>query len=166
MGASNNAQPIQSQTAPPAAIAPSGGGGCGHGGGQAAPPPVSQPPMAQASQPPQQSNMPSWFTGNSGGAVPPMPQTGMGGAASAMTNEYQTHSVDPKDSRSLFNTLPGPTGGRPMGPPGQGGASIGQSLDLQSLPWMGGGMMVGPDGQAKAGVMEGGQVMPQTLFSM
>ena len=107
--------------------------------------------------------MPSWFTGNSGGAVPPMPQIGMGGAASGMTNEYQTHSIDPKNSSDLFSTLPGPTGGRPMGPPGQGGASIG--LDLQSIPWAG-GMMMGPDGQANAGVMEGGQVMPQTLFSM
>ena len=109
--------------------------------------------------------MPSWFTGNGGGAVPSMPQTGMGGVASAMTNEYQTHSVDPNNSSSLFATLPGPTGGTPMGPPGQGSGSIGQGLNLQSLPWAG-GMIMGPDGQAKAGVMEGGQVMPQTLFSM
>jgi hypothetical protein len=47
------------------------------------------------------------------------------------------------------------------------GDQVGQGMDLQSLPWGGGGgMMMGPDGQAKAGVMEGGQVMPQTLFSM
>ena len=171
--------PIQSQTAPPSSPAPSGGGGgCGHGGGQMAPPPVaqpqmSQPPMAQASQPPQQSNMPSWFTGNSG-ATPPVSQPSIGGSVNggtlpmqaAVLNHEPTVSQQDASRSSLFNTLPGPTGGRPMGPPGQGGGSIGQSLDLQSLPWMGGGMMVGPDGQAKAGVMEGGQVMPQTLFSM
>mgnify|MGYP000184897290 CR=1 FL=1 len=172
MGASNNTQPIQSQTAPPAAIAPSGGGGCGHGGGQAAPPPVSQPPMAQASQPPQQGGMPSWFTGN-GGATPPAIQPGIRGAVNggalpmqaAVLNHEPTVSQQDASRSSLFQTLPGPTGGRPMGPPGQGGASIGQGLNLQSLPWAG-GMMMGPDGQAKAGVMEGGQVMPQTLFSM
>ena len=164
--------PIQSQTAPPSSPSPSGGGGCGHGGGQAAPPPpvfqppatsasqplmaqASQPPMPQASRPPQQGGMPSWFTGN-GGALP---------MQAAVLNHEPTVSQQDASRSSLFQTLPGPTGGRPMGPPGQGGASIGQGLNLQSLPWAG-GMMMGPDGQAKAGVMEGGQVMPQTLFSM
>ena len=84
---------------------------------------------------------------------------------------------------AVLNEMPavnaGPATGRPMpsswmerlsGPVMQKGNindSVGQSIDLQSLPWGGGGgMMMGPDGQAKAGVMEGGQVMPQTLFSM
>jgi len=188
MGASNNAQPIQSQTAPPAAIAPSGGGGgCGHGGGQTAPPPVaqpqmSQPPMAQASQPPQQSSMPSWFTGNSGG-TPAISQPSIGGSINGGHLPMQAASMegswsggdapawmnmngasDVTGQISNLKNLMGPSLG---GYDPSQASPIGQSRDFLSMPGFGGGgMMMGPDGQAKAGVMEGGQVMPQTLFSM
>ena len=170
--------PIQSQTAPPSSPAPSGGGDCGHGGGQMAP-----APMAQASQPPQQSSMPSWFTGNSGG-TPAISQPSIGGPVNGgglimqapVLDENKMGNGGAATGRPLpaswmdkikGGSLPMQSGVSGMPPLDTQSGSVGQSMDMLSLPWNGGGgMMMGPDGQAKAGIGGIGQVMPQTLFSM
>ena len=159
-----NTQPIQSQVAP------------------SPPPPVSQAPQQAPQQP---SVMPSWFTGNSGGMAPQQPQIApqqpqiapqqpqIAPQAGGMPDPQNTAFLPSSFGGGGMMASAGPAGGITVG----AGASPNFNMVGMAGPkiggvpeWHGNG---GPTGGPKSGgcghdqmSTTGGQVMPQTLFSM
>ena len=116
--------------------------------------PAPAPPIPQAPQQP--TSMPSWFTGNSGAMAPQQPQVAPTMSPAVMQEQKSAPAAGglPPGFNPTFAALP-MSGGKTMND---------QFMSPAVMPGQG-GPKSGGCGHDQLSV-SGGQVMPQTLFSM